>query len=303
MGEPVDLSRAFRSHGLTLLPPMRPVGNALEITLPTKPRPRTVRISEGRTGYGTVDIVGPSPGREEGERLLASVRYVLRLDDDLSPFYAIAARDPELSWVTRGAGRMIRGATVFEDVIKTLCTTNCSWSATIRMVNALVEHLGEQAPGAPETGPRGRAFPSAQAMAGAGEDFYKNVVRAGYRGRYMLTLACSVAEGAVDVEAFDAPREKLTDDDLECSLLALPGVGPYAAAHVMMLLGRYSRLVLDSWTRPTYARLAGHSTTDAEIVEHFSPYGPYAGLAFWLYLTQGWIEESEETWDADIQEK
>jgi hypothetical protein len=34
-------------------------------------------------------------------------------------------------------------------------------------------------------------------------------------------------------------------------------MGPYAAAHVMMLLGRYGRLILDSWTRPKYASLNG----------------------------------------------
>jgi 3-methyladenine DNA glycosylase/8-oxoguanine DNA glycosylase len=78
----------------------------------------------------------------------------------------------------------------------------------------------------------------------------------------------------------------------------LPGIGPYAAAHVMMMLGRYSRLILDSWTRPKYARLIGRSATDPEIVERFSGYGPYAGLAFWLYLTRGWIEEPEDTPDA-----
>ncbi len=301
-GEPVDLQRTFRAHGLTSLPPMRPVENTLEITLPTKPRPRTVRISTGRNGYGTVDVVGAPPGSEESKSLLAAVRYVLRLDDDLSPFYEMAARDPELLWVTRGAGRMVRGATVFEDVIKTLCTTNCAWSATTRMMNALVEHLGAEAPDAPETGSWGRAFPAPEAMAGAGEEFYRDVVRAGYRGRYMLTLARSVAEGTVDVEAFDAPREDLPDDELERRLLALPGVGPYAAAHVMMLLGRYSRLILDSWTRPTYARISGQTTTDADMVRRFSPYGPYAGLAFWLYLTQDWVEETEESQDAAVRE-
>ena len=74
-------------------------------------------------------------------------------------------------------------------------------------------------------------------------------------------------------------------------LLALPGVGPYAAAHVMMLLGRYSRLVLDSWTRPTYARLAGarKPVVDRSIERRFRRYGPYAGLAFWLYLTRDWV--------------
>jgi len=73
-------------------------------------------------------------------------------------------------------------------------------------------------------------------------------------------------------------------------LLALPGVGPYAAAHVMMLLGRYSRLVLDSWTRPKYARLnGGRPARDAAIERRFRRYGPYRGLAFWLFLTRDWV--------------
>ncbi len=290
-GEPVDIRRTFRSHGLAFLPPMRPDenGETLEVTLPVRGLcPRTVRICRSRPGYGMVSLVGPP----EREKLFDAVRHVLHLDEDLSPFYALVADDPELSWVTRGAGRMLRSATVFEDVIKTLCTTNCSWSATTRMVSALVEHLGEKAPGAPPTGPFGRAFPTPEAMAGAGEGFYKDVARCGYRGRYMMALARSVAEGAVDLEALDAPPEELPDDEMAARLLALPGVGPYAAAHVMLMLGRYSRLILDSWTRPTYARISGEQVAgDAEIEARFARYGPYRGLAFWLYLTRGWVDE------------
>ena len=299
-GEPVDLARTFRSHGLAALPPMHPDTQArlLEATLPLNgSTPRTVVIFQGKPGYGIVEAVGAPPEPEEGVRLMAVVKRVLRLDENLSGFYEQAAGDPELSWATSGAGRMIRSATVFEEVIKTICTTNCAWSATTRMVSALVEHLGEKAPGAPETGPVGRAFPTPEAMAEAGEEFYKDVVRAGYRGRYMLALARSIVEGSVDLEVLDAPREELPDDELEKRLLALPGIGPYAAAHVMMMLGRYSRLILDSWTRPRYARLIGRPATDAEIVERFSGYGSYAGLAFWLYLTRSWIEEPEDAGD------
>ncbi|MGH7357283.1 MAG: DNA-3-methyladenine glycosylase family protein, partial [Candidatus Rokuibacteriota bacterium] len=71
-----------------------------------------------------------------------------------------------------------------------------------------------------------------------------------------------------------------------------PGVGPYAAAHIMMLLGRYSRLVLDSWTRPKYASLnGGKPVKDTAIERRFRPYGPYAGLAFWLVLTRDWVSD------------
>ena len=294
-GEPVDLLRTFRSHGLASLPPMHPdkKANTLEITLPLDgSAPRTVRVSRGRPGYGIASILGPPPASGTAAGLMAGVRHVLRLDEDLTPFYALAAEDPELAWVTKGAGRLIRGATVFEDVVKTICTTNCSWSATTRMISALVEHLGERAPDAPPTGPLGRAFPTAPAMAGAGEDFYRDVARAGYRGKYLLALARSVAGGELDLESLSATSEELSDDEMETRLRALPGIGPYGAAHVMMLLGRYSRLILDSWTRPKYARLVGkRSVEDAEIEERFRPYGPYQGLAFWLYLTRDWLDE------------
>jgi 3-methyladenine DNA glycosylase/8-oxoguanine DNA glycosylase len=131
-------------------------------------------------------------------------------------------------------------------------------------------------------------------MAEAGETFFRDVARAGYRGAYLLQLARSVAEGDLDLEWFGrASPDELPDVELEARLLALPGVGPYAAAHVMMTLGRYHRLILDSWTRPTYARLTGRrSVTDRAIERRFRRYGPYAGLAFWLFLTRDWVEES-----------
>jgi 3-methyladenine DNA glycosylase/8-oxoguanine DNA glycosylase len=97
-----------------------------------------------------------------------------------------------------------------------------------------------------------------------------------------------VAEGRLDLEALNDPE--LSDEEVAERLIALPGCGPYAVAHIMMLLGRYSRLVLDSWTRPTYARLRGRKAADRTIERRFRPYRDYAGLAFWLYLTRDWVE-------------
>ena len=290
-GEPVDLRRTIVSHGLVELPPMRVDEDvpALEVTLPLDgSRPRTARIEPGGRARALVRVLGPLPGSRQAKEVLAGVRHVLRLDEDLSNFYQLVKHDPELAWAAAGAGRMIRSATVFEDVVKTVCTTNCAWSATERMVGALVEHLGEPAPSAPADGPLGRAFPTPTAMAGAEESFYGDVVRAGYRGRYLRELAVSVAIGSVDLE--ELADTELPENEVEQRLLALPGVGPYAAAHVMMMLGRYSRLVLDSWTRPKYARITGGRTVkDATIERRFRRYGPWAGLAFWLTVTRDWV--------------
>jgi 3-methyladenine DNA glycosylase/8-oxoguanine DNA glycosylase len=154
------------------------------------------------------------------------------------------------------------------------------------MTAALVENLGVEAPGG------GHAFPTPEAMAEADEAFYRDVVRAGYRGPYLKKLAEDVAVGAVNLEELNDPA--VPDEEVAARLLALPGVGPYAAAHVMLTsLGRYSRLVLDSWTRPTYVKLSGARGVlkDATIERRFKRYGEWAGLAFWLYLTRSWVEE------------
>lgn len=295
-GEPVDLKRTVASHGLVSLPPMEPFndGGALRITLPLpKGIARTVEISERRPGVASIEVAGRPPSAAARKEILTSVRRVLALDRDLSGFYDLAAQDPDLSWVTSGAGRMIQSPTVFEDVVKTICTTNCSWGATIRMVSALVEHLGPRAPGAPDTGPQGRAFPDARAMAEADEVFYRDIVRAGYRGPYFIALARSVASGDVDLEGWaSATPAELSDDELAIYLQSLPGVGPYAAAHIMMVLGRHSRLILDSWTRPAYARLAHkRAVKDTTIERRFRRYRGHAGLAFWLFLTRSWVAE------------
>ena len=286
-GEPVDLRRTLHSHGVATLPPQTVDEESwtLETTLRlARGGAHTVTIAE-RAGEAVLSANAARVGKRDAEELARTVAHLLRLDEDLSPFYEVARADPELAWAADGAGRMLRSPSVFEDVVKTVCTTNTAWGGTVRMVTALVAHLGEEAPG------RKRAFPTAEAMAGADESFFRDVARAGYRAAYLRSLAAGVADGSIDLEALTDPE--LPDEEVEARLLALPGVGPYAAAHVMMTgLGRYSRLIFDSWTRPTYARLAGarRPPADRTIERRFRPYGPYAGLAFWLYLTRGWVE-------------
>jgi 3-methyladenine DNA glycosylase/8-oxoguanine DNA glycosylase len=285
-GEPVDLKRTLLSHGFVELPPMRLDQDvpALEVTLAANGHSaRTVEIRPGKRGHARVGVLGRAPSARAADRLVARVRHLLGLDEDLSDFYVLTAEDPDLAWAAAGAGRMIRSPTVFEDVVKTICTTNCTWSATERMVGALVANLGTKAPG-------GRhAFPTPEAMAEAGEDFYKEIVRSGYRGAYFRALATDVAEGRLDLEELLDPD--LPEDEVAARLLALPGVGPYATAQMLMLLGRYSRLILDSWSRPKYAKLNGRKASDKTIERRFRRYGRFAGLAFWLYVTRDWVAE------------
>jgi 3-methyladenine DNA glycosylase/8-oxoguanine DNA glycosylase len=287
-GEPVDFARTLLSHGVADLPPneIAADGTRLRTVLTAGKSAWLVELTAG--GHGRARLGTPAgataPCAPLRPELEAQIRHMLRLDEDLSAFYVMAADDPALAWVVAGAGRMMASPTVFEDLVKTICTTNCAWSATVRMVSALVGELGTPATGAREH----RAFPAPAAVADAGDAFFRDVARAGYRGPYLRALAEDVACGRLDLEALRDPA--LSDQEVADRLLRIAGVGPYAMAHMMMLLGRYRRLILDSWTRPKYRRVSGRARiTDRGMERAFRRYRQFAGLAFWLMLTEDWV--------------
>jgi N-glycosylase/DNA lyase len=171
---------------------------------------------------------------------------------------------------------------VFEDAVKTLCTTNCSWSLTRVMVERLCAALGDEGPGGE------RAFPSAARIAAEPESFFRETVRAGYRAPFLAALARDAASGALDLEALRG--SDLPTPELLRRLSGIRGFGPYAAEHLLRLLGRHDHLALDSWTRAKLARLRGRrrSPSDRTLRRWYAPYGPWAGLAMWLEVTADW---------------
>lgn len=272
-GEPISFARTVHSHGCARLPPARLEPDPLRYARRFRTARRVVEVGmRERDGRLIVEATA-LPSRRAAAGIEAAIGRMFRFGSDLSPFYARIAGDDLVGWATLGAGRILASPTVFEDVVKTICTTNCTWSATIRMTTALSD-LG------------GGAFPEAAQLAGTAEEWYRDVAKMGYRGAYVREIARAVASGELNLEALLETR-RFDDAAVEETLLALPGIGPYGAAHVMQLLGRHRQLVLDSWTRPKYRRLAGKKQAkDSTIRRAFARYGDYAGLAFWLYLTR-----------------
>ena len=218
------------------------------------------------------------------EQILRGVRHILRLDDDLSEFYKIASLEKEFAWIAKtGAGRLLRSPTVFEDLVKTLCTTNCSWAMTKKMTTNLVEALGEPSPDGR------RAFPTAAAMASESVEFYKNEIRAGYRAPYFVELAEKVASGELNPEAW--LTSDLPTPELKKEMKRVKGIGDYAAENLLKLIGRYDGLALDSWLRAQYYRKHNSEKPceDARIKAHYDRYGSWRGLFIWCEMTEKWI--------------
>lgn len=249
-------------------------------------RPLTVTISEDRR---TVKVrLSRSAGQRAIEKITRDVRHMLRLDDDMSQFYDSVARDPDFSWIgTSGAGRMLRSPTVFEDLVKMICTTNCSWALTDKMINGLVDALGR------ESSDRRRAFPTPEAMASMPEKFYRDEVRAGYRAPYLKELAERVMSGDIDVESW--LTSELPSAELKREMKRVKGVGDYAAESMLKLVGRYDGLALDSWVRGKFARIrnGARKTSDKKIQRYYSRFGEWRGLALWCDMTRDWLEDDQ----------
>ena len=274
-----SLHRTVLSHGWCQLAPTAYDGSLYRTVATPDAGPLTVTVRE-RPGRGLEASWGRVKGScDDRIAIRAALRRMLALDDDLTGLHAALRTVPALARAAdAGAGRMLRSPTVFEDLVKTLATTNCSWALTTLMCRRIVGTLGAE-------GPEGeRAFPSPEAVAAAGVTHFTDVVRAGYRSRAFVELA----ECGFDFEKWLDPA--LPDETVNAELLALRGFGPYAAQGMLGFLGRPRGLAIDSWVRAKLPRLAGvDAMTDAEIAERYAPLGRWAGMGLWLELTEDWF--------------
>jgi len=285
---PVEFNfrRTVLSHGWCALPPFefeKDTWTLVRVLDRGHPRPLTVKISS--TNGGLKIKTSRRLGKRATEKVVRDVRHMFRLDDDLRDFYQNMAAEPEFAWIaSEGAGRLLRSPTVFEDLVKMLCTTNCSWSLTEKMVGALVRELGE------ESDDDRKSFPTATAMAAKPEKFFRDKIRAGYRAPYLKELAQRVAAGALDVESWLMNAAPL--DDLIKEMKSVKGVGNYAAENLLKLIGRYDGLALDSWTRAQFARARnnGRAASDKKIARFYARFDSWRGLALWCDMTRHWLD-------------
>ncbi|MGH7570573.1 MAG: hypothetical protein ACREMK_01870 [Gemmatimonadota bacterium] len=201
---------------------------------------------------------------------------MLQLDRDLIEFEALAqaAGDGFAAAVGRGFGRLLRSPTLFEDVVKILATTNTTWGGTVAMVRNLVGMTG------------GKEFPCPDEVTGIGAKRLASKGRWGYRAPYLAGFAEAVSEGEIDLHRWEAWDG--TTADLEAEVGRVPGLGPYATAHVLMLLGRFDRIGIDtafrSFVRQKYFPRARKPVTDARMLGVYEKWGQWCGLAYWADL-------------------
>jgi 3-methyladenine DNA glycosylase/8-oxoguanine DNA glycosylase len=288
-----DFRTAVCSHGFFVLAPNRwdPAGQALHTVVTLDSRTAVpLTISESASGAKLAIRSGAALAGDQQAAIRVAIRRMLRLDEDLSDFHTRCRTSASYRPAAdMRFGRLLRSGSLFEDVVKVICTCNTSWAQTVTMVRNITDAWG-----VPVGGGDLKGFPTAEILAGVGPAEIRRRARTGYRSDYLHHFARDVADGRFDlaaIERFDGPS-----DDLHKMLRDIRGVGDYAAAHLCMLLGRYDRLAVDTelrrFLRQRYPR---RRFTPSSLRRAYEDWHPYQFLAYWFDL---WSDYTRRHGDA-----
>ncbi len=279
------LTRDVCSYGYFLLPPnvWDPGTRTLTRPLDLDGGVATLTIAQpGDRSGATLRARADRPlSRAEQAHAKRLLRRMLQLDDDtVAEFHRL---DPR--WKRSGRGRLFRSPTFFEDVIKTVTSCNVQWPSTVTMNRRLCEVINP-------------AFPRPTQLARRRPSTLRARCRVGYRDTRIVELARRFARGDVDAAWFENPAND--DETVFKALTALPGIGPYAAANIMQLINRYSRLAIDTETYRHAKTTLGMRGTDGQlhrrVVAHYDRFADQKFRSYWFELLENYESRNGPAW-------
>jgi 3-methyladenine DNA glycosylase/8-oxoguanine DNA glycosylase len=254
------------------------------------PTYRSIRSERGKPLKVTPDAPLTAAEKKVAKRAIERMLHLNETQERIGEFHKLDKR-----FKKTGRGRLMRSPTLFEDVLKTVTSCNVQWPSTIIMNRRLCEVVGrESASGL-------RAFPTAERVAAARPASLRARCRVGYRDARIVELARMFASGEIDAAWIEDPETP--DDELWEAMLEWPGIGPYAAANIMQLLGRYHRLPLDSESARHGRDILGFKGSSAKVMKrvgrHFEPFGAHRFRSYWFELWEFYEKKRGPAWTWD----
>ena len=226
-----------------------------------------------------------SLSRTEQHAARAQIARMLRLNETEADIAAFHAADPR--WKPCGRGRIFRSPTLFQDIVRTITSCNITWPGTVSMNRRLCQVLGRKG-----------AFPSPNRLARARPGTLRGRCRVGYRDQRLIELARMFVRNEIDELWLEDPQ--VPDDEVYRSLLKLPGIGPYGASNILQLLGRYSRLAVDTETVRHGKSVLGLTGDDPQIIKalqkHYDQFGAHKFRSYWIELWTDYESRQGPAW-------
>ncbi|KAH0698543.1 hypothetical protein KY284_012758 [Solanum tuberosum] len=226
--------------------------------------------------------------KDEGA-IQSQVKRMLRLSDkdeqDVTYFHKL---HPHAE--AKGFGRLFRSPTLFEDVAKSLLLRFCPWKTSLDLAKALCDVQLKKV----RMSKRKRAnigdFPSPRELASFREEELNDKGKFGYRAGDLIKLAKQVANGKIK---FDSA------DEGHYSKLKINGAGPFTTNTIMMCIGHYHNIPIDTETLRHMKEFHGLNMrkrkkgpisveTKAKIQEFYKIYHPFESLAYWFELANSY---------------
>jgi len=195
---------------------------------------------------------------QEGSKIVASITSCINLtDDQIDSAVKVISRALDLNTSTndlletaerigqeyvciikKGAGRLLHSPTLWEDAVKTLFTTNCTWSLTQKMCDAACsERFSWAAPSG--TFP----FPSPHTFAKYTTVQIKKMIPVGYRSEYLIPLANRFTQDPI---LSDIETNGYNYQEADKLVRSLKGFGDYGVAHLLILSGYFNEIPIDT---------------------------------------------------------
>jgi DNA-3-methyladenine glycosylase II len=181
-----------------------------------------------------VTVYGAAPGSKVKRAVTAALERLLGLRIDLTAFYRLASLDAKLGALAQRFRGMKppRFLSVFEGVVNAIANQQVSLTVGILLLSRLSEGHGPAVAG---EGGSAHAFPRPEDLAALVPETLRQFGFSRQKGRAMIELAQSVAEGRLDLEGLAA----LPDDEVIERLCELRGVGRWSAEYTLLRgLGR-----------------------------------------------------------------
>ena len=186
--KPFNFHSVVNSHGWRQLAPFSydETTSTLGYTLRlSNARVIELKLREAKDG---VSIETDKLNKAEQKEVTDKVTWMFGLDMGFSDFYSAARLEPRLARAKKQAlGRVLRSPTLFEDVVKTIFTTNTLWGATKNMTRKLVDEFGLSL--STDEAQITKSFPTPDAIAASNPNFIQEKIRVGYRAPAIHDLA------------------------------------------------------------------------------------------------------------------
>ena len=256
---------------------------------------RVVSLAGGPVALSVTQVAGPHAprlsillaGRRIDQPVQALSRNALKrllgLSVDLSPFAAMAARDPLLGPLAarlRGL-KPPRFPTVFEALVNGVACQQLSLAVGIHLLNRLAADRGQatfDGPGGP------RAFPDPEDLASLEPDDLKRHGFSSTKARTIIETAQAVVAGDLDLEGLEGLEDRAAIE----RLTSLRGIGRWTAEYVLLRgLGRLHVFPGDDVGAHNKLRrlFAIDTPLDHEAVGRLvARWHPYAGIVYFHLL-------------------